>query len=318
MQRVVALAQKNGKLAGRLARSYRCFLPEKGTDSERHPKIIHAHCSVENKRAPYVCRYVAEEIARIPPEDIQESRGKKYPTALVIGPGQFMKRVHQFLKEGPFPNAELRGREEPGIDPLDGYQRIARRTNSRLGWRILIYAEPFPACESTVAKAIQDGTDLIDGLPEAYRTRHLQIAILVGRLLDGEELSDKDHVALETALTRPLSEIQRALAADEGEAPEEDNLTRPSIVCTTLVGAKGLSAGYVFIVGFNNGHFPRNPGAITDEDICKFIVGLSRTRKECHLVSCGKFGKEWLAVSSFLSWIRPLTAERRIDKNSWK
>jgi superfamily I DNA/RNA helicase len=171
VQRIVALAQKNGKVVGRLARSYQCFLPEKGTDSGRHPKIILANCSVENKRAPYVCRYVAEEITRIPPEDIEESHEKKYPTVLVIGPGQFMRRVHQFLRDGPFPNAELREREEPAIDLWDGYQRIAKHNNSRLGWRIAIHAEPFPGCENIGAKAIQDGTDLINGLPEEYRTR---------------------------------------------------------------------------------------------------------------------------------------------------
>ncbi len=316
VERVVAMAQKSGRLAGRLARSYQCFLPEKGEDSERHPKIIHARCSVENKRAPYVCRYVAEEIARIPPQDIQESHEKGYPTVLVIGPGQFMRRVHQFLKEGPFPNAELRAGDDPKIDPLDGYQRIATRAESRLGWRILIQADPFPGWERVVAKAVREGTDLIGGLPDEYRVRHLPIAALIGRLRDGEELCDKDRSALETALTRPFSTIQNGLAADEGEA-REDDMTRPSIVCTTLVGAKGLSAGYVFIVGFNDGHFPRDPRAISDEDICKFIVGLSRTRKECHLVSCVKFGKEWLAESSFLGWVGPLTVERRINKSSW-
>jgi superfamily I DNA/RNA helicase len=47
----------------------------------------------------------------------------------------------------------------------------------------------------------------------------------------------------------------------------------PSIVCTSLLGAKGLSAGYVFIVGFNDGVFPEDSNAVADDEVCKLIVG---------------------------------------------
>jgi hypothetical protein len=70
----------------------------------------------------------------------------------------------------------------------------------------------------------------------------------------------------------------------------------------------------VFIVGFNNGHLPRNPKAITDEEVCQFLVGLSRTRKECHVVSVRNFGGEWLQESVFARWIadqiEPLTVNK--------
>ena len=71
-------------------------------------------------------------------------------------------------------------------------------------------------------------------------------------------------------------------------SPRTDGETDgPTIICTTLVGAKGLSAEHVFIVGMNNGASLGTPGAVTDDEVCKLIVGLSRTRKACHLVSCG-------------------------------
>jgi hypothetical protein len=40
-----------------------------------------------------------------------------------------------------------------------------------------------------------------------------------------------------------------------------------------------------------------------DEEVCCFLVGLSRTRKECHLVSCRRLGNEPLRVSEFADWI---------------
>jgi hypothetical protein len=68
-------------------------------------------------------------------------------------------------------------------------------------------------------------------------------------------------------------------------------------------GPKGLSAGYVVIVGFNNTHFPRDPNATTDEEVCCFLVALSRTRKEYHLISCGRLGNQALRVGEFADWI---------------
>jgi superfamily I DNA/RNA helicase len=80
------------------------------------------------------------------------------------------------------------------------------------------------------------------------------------------------------------------------------------------LGAKGLSAAYVFIIGFNDGYFPQNAKSITDEEICKLLVGLSRTRKECHIVSCGRFAEDWLSESKFTDWLRPHLEEVKVDK----
>jgi hypothetical protein len=73
---------------------------------------------------------------------------------------------------------------------------------------------------------------------------------------------------------------------------------------TQLLGAKGLSGGYVYIVGCNDTHFPRDANAITDEEVCCFLVALSRTRKECQLISCDRFGNVRLNTSRFLNWIQ--------------
>ena len=93
----------------------------------------------------------------------------------------------------------------------------------------------------------------------------------------------------------------------------------PSIICTTLVGAKGLSAEHVFIVGMNNGVFPRDPGAVTDDEICELIVGLSRTRQACHLVSCGMWaGPPFERPSCFFEWLGDIAVEQRtVDKGHW-
>ena len=100
---------------------------------------------------------------------------------------------------------------------------------------------------------------------------------------------------------------------EENGDQDEVDPGQPTIICTSLVGAKGLSAAYVYIVGFNNDHFPRDSDDITDEEVCCFLVGLSRTRKECHLVSCGRLGNVPLRLSRFAQWVRPYCQELTVD-----
>ena len=109
--------------------------------------------------------------------------------------------------------------------------------------------------------------------------------------------------------------------ADEDATPSPEEaeiageMAEPDVLFTTLVGSKGLSAEHVFIVGMNEGHFPRRAGTITDDEVCTFLVALNRTRKRCHVISAGFFGKRPLPESEFLSWVKPHLARLRVDKN---
>jgi|SRR5579884_853145 len=302
----IAAAVENGNLGDRLDKSFRCYLPDKQADSEAHPAIIHAKCSVERGNAPYVGRYIARQIARIPIEDIRESKEKSYPTVLVIGPNPFLGRAYEVIVQ-QFPQAAMKKASQVTVEFLDAYRRLARDADSRLGWRILIHLDRFDDADDALRGLLAAGDEIVTVLPDEYRDRHLEIAEFVRRLLDDENLPEADERHLTAAVGKSLAEIREALSladdddrVDGGDEVEED---APTIICTTLVGAKGLSAGYVFLVGFNNGHFPRDGARITDEEVCCFLVGLSRTRKECHVVSCGRLGNEPLHVSEFAEWI---------------
>jgi superfamily I DNA/RNA helicase len=316
---VIRRAEENGNLVGRLDKEFECYLPDKLEVSEAHPRIIHAQCSVERNNAPYIGRYVTLQIAAIPEEEVRESRENGHPTVLVVGPNPFLQKAYDAIRE-VFPNAELKKSVATPIDPLDGYRRLGRDEQSRLGWRIIINCFPFDGWEEVVREALTDETEVADLVPAEYKAEHLRIAQLIRRLWDGEEVSELEQGELAIILGRDAQQLRLELGhepdADEGEEGEdEDDLahdaTEPSIVCTSLVGAKGLSAAYVFVVGFNNGHFPRNPDAVSDGDVCSFLVALSRTRTECQLVSCRRLGQEELAPSRFLQWIDRSDREHR-------
>jgi hypothetical protein len=259
---VIEEAIANGNLGGRLNKDFECFVPDKEADSEAHPVIIAAKCSVQNNNSPYVGRYIVERINAIPVADIEESRENGYPTVLVIGPDPFRSAAYNVIREA-FPDAVHRKSEVVPVDALEGYRLLAKDENSRLGWRIIIQCHRFDGWEDVLIEVTQDEAEIVDLLPDDYREQHLAIARLLGRLLDGEEL-DADEVA--------------------------------------------------FIVGFNNGYLPRDPEAITDTEVCQFLVGLSRTRKECHVISVGNFAGNWLNDSEFASWIHAQTQGMTANK----
>ena len=66
---------------------------------------------------------------------------------------------------------------------------------------------------------------------------------------------------------------------NDENAPNIDT-TKPYILLSTYVGAKGLSGGHVFILGMHEGGLPNDNHNITDIEISQFIVALTRSRKK--------------------------------------
>jgi superfamily I DNA/RNA helicase len=301
---VIARAAANGNLVGRLEKPFVCYLPDKAADSEAHPSIIHARCTVESSTSPYIGRYVAEQIEQIPPEHIASSREGRYPTVLVIGTGEFVKPVYDHLRE-QFPNVRLAGGGDVELALLEAYRLLARDPRSRLGWRIALELDPPADFDDVVAQVLEEQLEFADHLPDGFRDRHLPHAQTISHLLAGEEVSPEDQTELQAAVGIDIEQIRAELALDRDVGAEDDDTDdpeAPTIVCSTMVSAKGLSAEHVFIVGFNNAHFPRHPDAITDYEVCCLLVALSRTRKQCHLISCGRWKGLPLEVSAFLDW----------------
>lgn len=323
---VLERAAANGNLAGRLAKDFECYIPDKAADSEAHPLIIHAACSVQSKKAPHVGRYIVGQIQQIPDKDIAESLAEGYPTVLVIGPQPFLGAAFAAIHEN-FPQAVLRTASSVDIELLDGYRMIALDQPSRLGWRIVVDCDAFPGSADVLIEVTREEADLFDLLPDEYRHRHLVLVDLVRRLLDEEELGDAERATLQAGLSLSWDQIATALAlaakrdddapedlGDERSEPKGGGPGDPTIVCTSLTGSKGLSAGHVFIVGFNDGHFPRDPDAITDQEVCQLLVGLSRTRQQCHVVSAGHYGTAWLKPSRFATWIKDSLEKVAVNK----
>lgn len=321
VNRTIGRATGIGLLDDRLDKPFECYMPDKRPASRSHRQILDVRCTTN----PVMAKYVVREIGKIPAEDIASSVAGRHYTALIIGQKQFTRPIHELLVDGDYPYAGRRSSGKIRPQLLDGYRRLARDPSSNLGWRILLHFDRPADWQAAVRSALNSGEPLATFLPEHYRSPHLAIAEIVRALLDREEVEADAMSRVSKAIRVPaegLEDVLRAAQERDEEAetagrrplgvPEDPAL--PSILVTSMNGAKGLSAEHVFVVGCMNTYFPEDPAHPTDQEVSQLIVALSRTRKACHLVSCKVFHPQRnLAPSVFVTWLAGMTEPRPVN-----
>jgi hypothetical protein len=114
----------------------------------------------------------------------------------------------------------------------------------------------------------------------------------------------------------PAEWAQKNPTVDFANEPEEET---PSIVVTSYEGSKGRSAQYVFLVGVHSGEMPNNAADIKDIEICRFLVGLTRTKKRCSVMVTRNAMGQYKNKSEFLGWISAKRyIHKKIDAAYWK
>jgi superfamily I DNA/RNA helicase len=87
---------------------------------------------------------------------------------------------------------------------------------------------------------------------------------------------------------------------NDGLRSGNPGLRKIPIKATTIQSSKGLSADYVFITHFDDQYFIKNKDQLTisDQDICNFLVALTRAKKKVFLISSNTKKQP-----TFLKWI---------------
>ena len=286
---VVGRAVNRGLLKGRIPKTFRYYPPAKEADSVAHPKIIHIHTSVQKKgdSVNYFGRLVEQVVQGISVADIKESHLNGYPTVLLIGGHHYLDQVGPYLARHGYPVEERIGGDDE-IRREDALRLLKDDASSNLGWRIALEVDRPAFFVENAAAWLASGMTLVSLIPPEYREAVLSQAA------DFEEPDD--------------AEVSAA-TYDE---------TRPTIKLTSFEGAKGLSAQYVFIVGVHEDDLPRSVSKIRDVEVCKFLVALTRTRKECYILTTGRFGEKKTKPSVFINWIADQRkVYRYVDKTFW-
>jgi superfamily I DNA/RNA helicase len=282
---ILLQARKLDKLAGRIKKPYKHFAPVKGEDSRRYPRIQLISTSVQRKNANYFGRFIDEVISEIPQEEIEEANLKGEPVVLIVGSKQYLRQVEQHLTQAGR-TIQSRSEHEHALTAERGLELLKKNPKSNLGWRIILEVRKKGAAIAAVRDA---GTKrpLHEIIPEEFKN---------GILDEVENFSV------------PKEKVD--------ERKEVKGLT---IKLASFEGAKGLSAQHVFLIGLHTGDLPHDEQDIQDIEICKFLVGLTRTKKRCHLLWTKCFGDQWKEPSIFLKWISDERYEPfLVDKNYWK
>lgn len=303
---IISKAKDACLLEGRIEKKYLCFMPEKEADSRSYPRIIHASCSIQNKQPGrnYIGKYIESEVKKIPQSEIDLAKNNNYPCILIVGQSQYLKQVYDYLKD-KFTNIDFAESKKEEVEMLDAYQFLMKDNNSNLGWRIVLEFLDDDSKNAIVEKTKSHQNNLVDLLPSTFKEQHLNVVNILKKIIDKEELIDDEEIIIKKQLGLTIKEVEGVLTKNDDDKEgllEKDRSI--SVKLTTITGSKGMSAGFVFVVGMNDGTFPRNPQAPTDNEVCQLIVALTRTRKKCYLISNRRFGINYgIRPSVFIQWI---------------
>jgi superfamily I DNA/RNA helicase len=281
---IISRARAGNRLDGRIDKPYRYFEPVKGEDSKRYPTIELVETSVQRGNANYFGQYIEECIRAIPEADVKLAAEKGEPVALIIGSDPYRRQVAEYLvKKGLITLVEVQRLDERE----QALEILAEDPQSNLGWRIILSCGDDTVAGQIVRAAAFERTPLMESIPEAER-----IAVL-----------------------------KEAENCDTRTQAKDDNTpaTVPPVKVTSFEGSKGASAQYVFLLGLQAGDMPRNPADIKDIEICRLLVGLTRTKKKCEILVTKRFGDKIKRRSVFLGWIKPFRySEKQVNAAYWK
>lgn len=258
----ISNAKEKELLDGRIEKEFKCYWPDRFLDSKKYKNMFLGKCSADS----VVSKHINEKILSIIKEENMQPSEKGEPEFLIIGPpriSHYLREVNEDLLKDKRIDKDIFEiefkKESKKLSTNEGYEFIKKHSNSNLGWRIVMYKNRIDSSlkkDREIIRKTLNGKPIIDLLPEEYTDKH----------------------------RKKIENI--SLTENEGSKDSSDK--KIIIKLTTYLGAKGLSANHVFVLGLENGIFPKDPNNISDDEICQFIVLLTRARKSLRILSVDK------------------------------
>jgi superfamily I DNA/RNA helicase len=306
---VIATAMKIGSLKGRLEKPYHYFEEKKkDRESDLNPRIICGQLFA--KQIPWFIERQLAEIAK-------EVRGSF--SVLIISPTKVQTRdIVAALKDKGLARIEMiekRGGNEPTL--LDGLKILLEDGNSNLGWRIA--SKHFSKSEEFEALVTKSNAAGAKTVAEIIGLEQRKAIVKVVRILravrDEKDVDEKELDNLLAMVSIKPRELAKRILLDEivstAQRTGNPSIRKLPIKATTVQSSKGLAAEYVFITHFDDQYFIKNKDkkVISDQDICNFIVALTRARRKVFLISTDSKSEP-----TFLKWIRKENIEKFVFK----
>lgn len=295
---IIARATQLGYLDGRIVKAFRYFDDEqKDVDSNNNAHLIYTQCFA--RQIPWVIQQRIESIAK----DV-----KARFTVLIISPTKVQSRaIVDALKGKGFRNLYVAVRndlEEPTL--LDGLKLLLKDKECNLGWRMVAKKLlEVPGFETVLKRSHEvPVTSVVELIPPETRGAVTEMLATLRAVRDEKQT---DNEALSSLLK--AMELDAYAAARDSLREELNSSVRADcnrairnihITATTIPGAKGLAADYVFITHFDDRYFIKNRDerSVSDQDICNLLVALTRAKMKIFLIS-----SDPKKTPLFLEWI---------------
>lgn len=293
---IIESSKNSGFLEGRINKPFLYFdSPKKDVVSEKYPTI--GYSNLYASQIPWFIYKKIEEFAK----DIKD----KF-SVLIISP--YKKQTYSVtkaLKGKGLQNIECTIKNNTEISLLDGLRILIEDINDNLGWRIVTkhildkndYKELIKDTDNQPDKKIQEliSTDCkkhVKGILKILKQIKLNKTITNTDLY---EVFDKINVDKDEILHEFIKEDLESTLLRIGNPA----IRKTPIKATTIQSSKGLAGDLVFITHFDDNYFIKNKDKtkITDQDICNFLVAISRTKSKLYLISSNS------AEPEFLNWI---------------
>jgi len=300
---IIASAQSHGLLQERVPKEFKYCEKVKGDDSDQFPSVNIVRVSVNTPKAPYLGKYILSQMEQIDQEIVDDSWNNVTPTVLVIGRGDLRQSIEKYLTEDDIPIFQPKQR---AVDNpiLDGLMMLLDDIKDNLGWRLTLQT----LSEGQLKKIIEQTTTrpFEELIPVAIELEVKAILSILRNLKEKSDIDVLEQVKIEEFIGLDFEAIKSRLSQDTDVSTDElptEFLGKPTVLLSSFEGAKGLSAPFVYVVGLNDGILPQNPMNISDLDVRKLIVSLTRATKECSLLYLRRIHNNWSNPSALLQWM---------------
>jgi len=289
---VVDEAKKKGLLKKRIDNKYEYFpTKEKDEKSDKNHKIIVKENVFDNSVAFHIHKNI---------RDIYKSGEAKFSVLVITPlPNQAIKIKNQLYKKG-FRNVQMQYKDKGDSKELflDGLGLLLKNENCNLGWRIV--AEHIlnkKGLKSSIEKSYSDKgpfRELINKDQIQYVESLLKI---IKKIKENAAVTERECEKLFKAIGYNPYKIASKKLADrlKDYFPRSDIYKDVPIKITNILGSKGLTRDYVFLVNFDDKYLIGDKNNITDEKICSFLVALTRAKNRVYIFS--------QKIPTFAKWI---------------
>ncbi len=293
---IINASKKFGYLKNRINKLYLYFdCQEKDKVSEIFSKI--SYTQLYERRIPWFIEKKIGEIAELI---------KNKFSVLIISPykKQSCKIAEALICKG-MQNVEYVVKDESVISLLDGLKLLLEDKEDNLGWRIVSDYFLNDKDFESLLKETDSCPDkkLHDIIESSHKKEVKQMLRILKYVKDNKPVNYDDFDSVLKKIDINPYELTMASLKDEISNTRQrigiPAIRNIPIKATTIQSSKGLSGDLIFITHFDDRYFIKNSDKtkITDQDICNFLVSLSRTKKKVYLIS------SVMEKPVFLKWI---------------